>query len=107
MWIGEVLLHTVDQALERAIAAAGQREREGPSPPDLSPATAEAAAWQQDVRRLQERCAGLHAVAHQAEQRVADVDAGLREEEAALRQWLAAIALSRQKLAEGGRPKYD
>ncbi len=95
------VLHTVERALEQAVADALRREQELPVtslPPNLE---ADAApVWQEGRQRLTERFAGHDAVARQAEQCVAEVDALLQAEETALRQWLAVVQTNRQRLAE-------
>lgn len=98
------VLHGVEQALRQATAEAARRESELP-PPTAAPVPAvdQDPAWQEGLRHLEERWQGLEAVAGQAEQRMVEVDAGLRAEEESLRQWLAAVATTGQKLADGPR----
>ncbi len=100
------VLQTVEQALEQAVAAAWQREQELPetsSPPNLASGGED--AWQQGWQRLEERLQGLQAVARQAEQGVAEIDALLQTAEVALRRWLAVAQTNGQNLAEGGGPE--
>jgi hypothetical protein len=97
------VLHGVEQALQQAIVEAEQRERALPPPAGAVPAVEQDPAWQQELRRWEERWQRLEAVARQAEQRVVEVDATLRAEEESLRGWLTAVATTGQKLADGPR----
>ena len=100
------VLHTVELTLEQAIAEARQRECQLPAAPLPQRGAPDAdPAWQQGLQRLHERLRGLQAVVRQAEQSVAEVDAILGTEEAALRQWRTAVERHQQKLAEGSRPE--